>query len=109
MTLNVIWKTFKMSKSPQSQTQVWQIYQHVLSRVNNPSLKPLFVDFVVPHNTYYGISSYMNQVQLSFRVTNHEEKVIVENFVKEGLTPVDDVSFTLMENCKGRGKPVSIK
>lgn len=89
---------FTISKPPLEQQTVWRILAHVKKTLADVSQQQQethvrLVDFKVPYTTYYGVGSYMDQVQVSLRTETLEEEHLVTRFLQNGLPPLDGLSF----------------
>lgn len=82
---------------PKVQAQVWQLYAHIQSAINANQPPLQLVDFKVPFNTYFGVESYMNQLQLSFRADTDDELSRINDFLNKPLPKHDVFKFTKYE------------
>lgn len=75
---------------PKSQASVWQIYSHLqnkMSSFNSTTGNHLrLIDFKVPWNTYYGVSTYLNRIDLTFRTDSEVEKSSVLKFLQQDFS-----------------------
>lgn len=70
---------YTIKPPPTSQQSVWQLYSHMRNVINQAGLN--LVDFKVPRTTYYGVTSYMNQMQMSLRTDTPAEFQNLEKFL----------------------------
>lgn len=99
---------------PQTQACVWQIYAHVkhtldsrkeaVAGAEGVDQQPRLVDFKVPRTTYFGVGSYINQVQLTFRTDSEQQRQQLADMLDTPLPEHEKFSFTRRE-----GKPSSSK
>ena len=91
---------YTVRPGPQTQACVWQIYAHVKrtleSREDAVAVeeRPRLVDFKVPRSTYFGVDSYLNQVQLTFRTDSEQQVQRLAGFLEMPLPEHKKFSFT---------------
>lgn len=97
--------TFK--PEPKSQANVWQLYSFITKSIDsfndstgkdnieklNSHVKINLIDFKVPRKLYYGVSNYINQIQLTFRTNNERERHALDSFLDTPLPKHEVYTF----------------
>lgn len=86
---------FFIKPSPKTQAHVWQIFSHTKKTIDAADLN--LVDFKVPRTTYYGVASYLNQLQLSFRTDTEDEAEKLNQFLTSPFPKHE--KFNFLKKC----------